>query len=576
MDGSYFYDKRNNNSGNEMRMEVEQTRSQRHSNFIQSRLSLHRNLNLFPVDKSQSGSSTPGKRPPLSTPFNASLINSNINEVINLFNELPLYGRSSTNFSKINSDQIHTKILDCLKIIRKEFSKENISEADFKSILTNKTPVFIDLLINPFKDTNHPYIQLESLWIINNMLYVMGKNNINCFDLMKISSWSTQLLITNYKTIQNEGVRNTLIEKIFRIFGNLISLNNGCIKSLIESQGIPFIIDCLNTSISSFRTCCLWLLNKILLTLEKVNLIKNNLQDFISKNAIVNYKFIMSRLANQRNVDEIGELFWLFNELVKFDTNFLNPIFFMDSSNIKMNMPMTDSIINNCSLTNSPAIKNFSFILENFHTTKVCQASIRLISNLITVCPDENLVVKFIEIIFGNQSFIIYINDIMNNYSSNKYDRNLLKDTLLLIFNLICISSTKSIIHFKKGIVNLISDRECQNDNDIMRLLFYAYYRILVTLHFSFEPNDERAVKSVLFIMTRFSNEETMLIIFIDILFNYLIASHTNIDEEVKNYVGFIIQEKNKISIDKYQIILEKLFHLIKIHSPLSKFMKGS
>ena len=208
-------------------------------------------------------------------------------------------------------------------------------------------------------------------------------------------------------------------------------------------------------------------------------------------------------------------------------------------------------------------------------TNKLSQISFRLISNLLVVCNNdlnnEYLETKFIENFFEKRSVILYINDILNS-PKNKYDISFVKDVLLLIFNLICISPVKSSIFFKKGIVNLISDRDYQINKDIMKLLFMIFYRILASNYFSFEPNDEKVIKSCLTLIKKFKNDENVLILFIDILFFYLKDSKTLIDDELLNEIEFIQKEKNP-KIESYQNIFDKLSIIVKKASPLSKFL---
>ena len=86
------------------------------------------------------------------------------------------------------------------------------------------------------------------------------------------------------------------------------------------------------------------------------------------------------------------------------------------------------------------------------------QTSFRLISNLLIVCFNivkyEDLSSKLINILYEKQGFIRFIDDVLNS-PKNKYETPLVKDILLLIFNLICLSEIKSSILFKKGIINL-------------------------------------------------------------------------------------------------------------------------
>ena len=106
---------------------------------------------------------------------------------------------------------------------------------------------------------------------------------------------------------------------------------------------------------------------------------------------------------------------------------------------------------------------------------------------------------------------------------------------------MVCISAIKICIYFKKGIVNLISDRDYQVNKDIMKLLFIIFYQILIANIFSFESNDEN-----------------ILIIFIDILYLYLKSTNTHVDNELENELEFIKKEKNT-PIENYQLLLKKL-----------------
>ena len=131
-------------------------------------------------------------------------------------------------------------------------------------------------------------------------------------------------------------------------------------------------------------------------------------------------------------MDEISEFFFFLCELSKYDSTVLIPIFFNGHNDFQKYEKI---------------LQNFEFILNNSMTIKLSQISFRLISNLLVVCnndlKNEYLLTKFIENFFEKKSVILYINDILNS-PVNKYDTSLVKDALLLIFNLICISAIKT------------------------------------------------------------------------------------------------------------------------------------
>ena len=536
------------------KMEVEQAHNINHSNMIKNYIFARRNISTLPFNQKFQD-----KKKFFESFFNSNLVLKNIDEIIAIFNKL--YNSSSLNNNKKEIDIIKNTLIEYLKQIRKELSKENISLIEAKSLFNEKMQKFIELLL---KDEYDPYIQLESLWIINNLMFLVAKYNNNIFfDVQHIANLLLQYLINIYKNQKNEGVKYTLGEKILRIFGNLIHINNNIIDLLIKNQIIPFIINSLNSPVSSFRTACLWLINKIIFILIKLKA-KDYLKIFTEKDAISNYKFILTRIENQHSFDEIGELFWLFNELVKYNSSSLVPIFFSDFSNINNNNDLV-------SLNKEFALKNFEFVLNNCLTTKMIQTCFRLISNLLIVCmndvKDNELLAKLIDRIYLKQSILGFINDILNS-PKNKYDPFFIKDILLLIFNLIGLSKTKSCIIFRNGIVNLINDKDYQNDNEIMKLLIFIYYKILSCSMFLIEQNDDNTIKTFLAIMERFKDDSSILIIFIDILFYYLKASHIKIGNDIEFELNLLSNSDKNIPIEKLQIILLKFSNFIKL--PLS------
>lgn len=549
------------------KMELEKAHNIKHSNMIKDVILSKRINSVFPFNQKFQND----KKINTDT-FNSNLILNNINEILALLNKLQ---NISLFNNKTEIDSINKSLMEKLKQIRKELIKENISMVEAKNIIKDKTQNFIIGLLS--KDTFDPYIQLESLWIINNLMFLVAKyNNCYSFDVKNISNYLIQYLINIYKTQKNEGVKYTLEEKILRIFGNIIHINNRVIELLINNQIITFIIDSLNSPVPSLRTTCLWLINKIILNLRKLES-TNYINMFTTKNAISNYKFILTRLENLHSFDEIGELFWLFNELVKYEPSILISIFFsdvIDNNNLDSNNNGNNLFYFNKDFT----LKNFEFILNNCLTMKMFQTSFRLISNLLIVClnhiKNEELLIKLIEILFQKQGILRFINDVLNS-PKNKYDISLVKDILLLIFNLICLSPTKSCVLFKNGIVNLIDNKDYQNDNEIMKLLFYIYYRILISKFFLFEPNDEKVIKIILVVMERFLDDVSIIIIFFDIFYFYLKASHTKISEDLEKEIQSIVNSEQNIPRENYKLILLKMTNFVKIHSSLSKFMKN-
>ena len=459
--------------------------------------------------------------------------------------------------NKSSKWEINSKLIENLKIIRKELSKENIPIIKIKNILENDIQNFIDLLIELINNSND-ILDLEILWILNNIIYFASKYNIINLDSIKISNKISLFYLNQINNTKE--FKYTLIEKMNIIFGNILSINNKIIYTLINNNIITYIIDFLNKPFASFRITCLWLLNKILKALKEIEDINSYINIFTNKFAIVNYNFIYSRI-NNIPLDEISEFFWFLCELSKYNSKILIPIFFNGYQNFK---------------NYENILQNFEFILNNNMTNKLSQITFRLVSNLLVVCNkdinNEYLLNKFIEIFFEKKSVILCINDILNS-PINKYDLSLVKDVLLLIFNLICLSPVKSIIYFKKGLVNLISDRYYQMDKEMMKLLFLIYYKILINNYFYFELNDEKVIITFLTIYQKYKDNENILIIFIDIFYFYLKAAHATIDDELQNEIEFIKLGKSP-KIENYQYIFEKLANIVKKASPLSKFLR--
>ena len=465
--------------------------------------------------------------------------------------------KSDLKFSQNKKWIINDELKENLIKIRKELSKENIPKNKIKNILEHDIQNFVEILIELIENISEDYLIYEILWILNNIIFFTAKINIIYLDSIKISNQISKIYLKQYKS--NNDFKFSLLEKMHRIFGNLLFINNKSIYSLINNNIIVNIIESLIKPVASFRLACLWLLNKILIALKQNDDINNYINLFINKFAIYNYNFIFARLKNLE-INEISELFWLLCELCKYDSNILINIFFNGYQNQK---------------NYSNILKNFDFVLNNCMTNKLSQISFRLISNLLVIAyndiNNEYLTTKFIENFFEKKSVILYINDVLNS-PKNNYDISLVKDVLLLIFNLVCISSIKTSIYFKKGIVNLISDNDYYTNKDILKLLFIIFYKIIYYNTFNFEQNDDKVIKACLITIKNFKNDENILILFIDIFYLYLISTKTPLDEELENELNFIKKEKN-IKIETYLNIFDKLSNIVKKASPLAQFL---
>ena len=563
MEGANFFNK-SDDFEKEYKMEIENSRELDRSNMVKNYIQSRRTMNSHLDCKNENKIKKLSYSPSLNIELNFDVVET-IGEVMNTIKELcpkSQFTLQPIPIGRSQAENMKNKLLKNLKKIRIFLNKESIPEKD---ILQNNVQSFIESLIGSFKQNSDYFIQLESLWIINNLIYFMTKYNENVIDTNKIANLLMEYLITILKG--NEKVKYSLLEIIYRIFGNLLHINNNIIDILIKNNVISFIVEQLNNPVLSFRITCLWFLNKLLIILGRINSI-DNINILLSRNAILNYKFILSRIKKNVIFDEISEFYWLITELAKYNPKILISIFF--SQNIQYN-------INSENVNIEYAVEIFSFILDNSLTNKLSQISIRLISDLFAVCDseinNENLLTKFIEHFFEKKSIILYINDVLNS-PKNKYDISLVKDVILLIFNLLCLAPIKASIFFKKGIVNLISDRDYHTNVEMMKLLFLTFYRILISNSFSFEPNDEKVIKTCLVIIKRFKEDIEVLILFIDILYCYLKASRTQIENEIENAMEFLINDQNS-NIETYQNMFLNLANIVKMYSPLSKFMRN-
>ena len=555
MESAHIFERGQDENLKSMKMDLEKSHILRHSKNIRNFIFSRRNIDFSFNNNNKNiiGNNN------FEEVLNTNLINNNISQVIYLFERI--HQNKTISLNKIQINEIKSLLLNLLIQIRKELTKENISLIQAKNIFDSpNTKIFSELLINPMNDTCDPFIQLESLWIINNLMFLVAKfKDLISFEVFDLTKMLIEYLINIYKNQKNDGVKYTLEEKILRIFGNLLFIDNNVLKLLIDYDIISFIIGSLNSSIPSFRNVCLWIMNKILIIMKKTG--NNNLITlFTSKIAISNYKFIISRIQNQNSLDEISELFWVFNELVKYDSTILIPIFFTD-----INYTMNNAFMN---LNKEYTINKFQFILDNCFTNKLLQTSIRLISNLLVICykdiKDEDLLSKLVQNLFSKQSIFQLLNNFMNT-AKDKFDISLAEDILLLIFNLINISPNNIISFFKNGISKLINSQEYINNKKIMKLLIFIYYKIMKNNSFYFEPNDEIVVKTLLFILEGFKDDNDILYILIDIFYFYLKACNYIVDENVENDLKMMINTKEIIPNNNLISLLIKLSNIIKI-----------
>ena len=97
-----------------------------------------------------------------------------------------------------------------LKVFRREITKISISTDVINSLIHNKKEFFEVLSLNLF-DFKNSEIQLESLWIMNNLSTMQNESIRN--ELINISTYLIQFL-NEGKNINNSGAKNMVLEKV--------------------------------------------------------------------------------------------------------------------------------------------------------------------------------------------------------------------------------------------------------------------------------------------------------------------------------------------------------------------------
>lgn len=309
---------------NMLKKEKELSQNKNHSNRIKMYITARRTTNDNSLIKNQ-GSNIRYRYKRYSLPSDIEDLNIDIIKIIDNIKASIEELKTNLKFSLNKEWIINADLKENLKTIRKELSKENIPINKIKNILEHDIQTFIEILMELMDNIFDDNLELEILWILNNIIYLSAKYSYINLDSIKISNQISKLYLTKVKD-KNE-FKFSLLEKMHRIYGNLLYINNKSIYILINNNIINHIIECLIRPVASFRLTCLWLLNKILLALKENNEVNNYINLFTNKFAIYNYIFIFLRI-NNISLDEISEFFWFLCELSKYDSTILIPIFF--------------------------------------------------------------------------------------------------------------------------------------------------------------------------------------------------------------------------------------------------------
>ena len=290
----------------EKKMEIEEEFNKRHQIYTSERINKKRNLNDYSL-KEKDNEDT---------------------QMQNSITDLNIIFESLQNLFFSNNINDKNYILNQMKKLRKELSKNSASENDIINII-KKYPNLIGALSNYLLDFKNSELQFETIWVLNNLSIYSFNYHLD-FQFNQINQFLIQIL-KDEKKFSNFGTRNLIFEKVFKFIGKLMFMNDITFNYFIQNNIINILFNCLNSSIRSLRIVCLWNLNQIFTKLIENNY-ENEIKIFNQKDSLLSYKFILSRIElNQNNsFDEIFEIYWLLNELFKKFPHSVNYIFFFD------------------------------------------------------------------------------------------------------------------------------------------------------------------------------------------------------------------------------------------------------
>ena len=368
----------------EKKMEIEEEYNKRHQIYTSERINRKRNLNEYSLKEKEDNEDTQMK---------------------NSITDLNIIFQSLQNLIPSNNKIDKNYILNQMKKLRKELSKNSASENDIINII-KKYPNLIGALSNYLLDFKNSELQFETIWVLNNLSIYSFNYHLD-FQFNQINQFLIQIL-KDEKKFSNFGTRNLIFEKVFKFIGKLMFMNDNTFNYFIQNNIINILFNCLNSSVRSLRIVCLWNLNQIFTKLIENNY-ENEIKIFNQKDSLLSYKFILSRIElNQNNsFDEIFEIYWLLNELFKKFPDSVNYIFFFDKD----------------------VLSKFDHILSYTLIEKLSQPCIRLLSNLIVLNNNSILRDNFINSVFSRKDLIQYIQLILNTDFA-KYDISIIKDII--------------------------------------------------------------------------------------------------------------------------------------------------
>jgi hypothetical protein len=356
-----------------------------------------------------------------------------------------------------------------LKALRRELSKVNITKELLLQIFRGGN--FLISLINFLFDFKNSEVQLETLWILNNLC-------IHCQEVgfkeyfFQIHSFLTDFMLLSEKNFSNNGVKNLILEKFFSLIGNLILNDENVFHHYLSFNILYFLISNLNSSVRSFRAICLWTLNNILTdehyysnnyiakSEENKKIIFENIAN--NKTTLSYLKNLFVRLDPCKNFEESYEFLWFLNYFVKFSfSDFC--VFLFTNTNEKI----TET-------------KNFKILINLLFVDKLQEPVIRILGNLLV--HDGDYVSQYKSDIalalLRNNDFVYFISNILKNLEFEY----IVRDALWLIKNLLFYDGAAVVNTFFSSVgKRLLSITNYNNNDEILKnslIIIYHYYQI--------------------------------------------------------------------------------------------------
>jgi hypothetical protein len=417
------------------------------------------------------------------------------------------------------------KLKQVLKIMRKEFCKSSINIEDFKNILNyNGNNSLLSLLTEFLFDFKNSEIQLEALWILNNLCSYCKRYHFD-HHFVEIHKILVNFMQSE-NNFSNTGVKNLIFEKFFSLVGNLILNEEEVLHFYLANNILYFLIKNLNCSVRSLRGVLLMCINNIIQTFNKlargvnthnINNFQTNQSNlsqnfYLSKNIIYTslfnnkeiayyLKFIFSRIEPTKNFEESYEFLWLLNYFSHENFDIFLNLFITKEG--KLNHENVRKIIYLifCEKLFTPALRILGSLISlpsqvgNDNNSVNINLNIHVNEILQIIFSDNNLfsfLSHFLQKNFGGVFSINYFTEKNENFENYDDFFSLAKEILWFVKNL-CYYNTKivkeylgnSLRIFLSGIMqgvilgdtnlNLVNKLQIEECKNLLTIFYYLY-----------------------------------------------------------------------------------------------------